>query len=970
MRSFSVCILLSVAIAVCSIPVSEVTVQDEGFAENYLKKFFNLTQQVGPSARQGISPMGKKLSEMQRFFGLQITGTLDADTLEMMKKPRCGVPDEKVARFSTFGNNLKWQKNGLTYRIENYTPDMSVAEVDDSIQKALLVWAKVTPLTFTRINSGTADIMISFGRLSHGDYYPFDGRDGTLAHAFSPSSGIGGDAHFDDDETFTFRSNRGYTLFLVAAHEFGHSLGLSHSDDPGALMYPLYSYRNPDTFVLPQDDVRGIQTLYGPNKDPSVGESQPPTTPDACDSTMALDAVTTLRGEMLFFKDSFFWRSYPQSSTPQQSLITNFWPSAPVNVDAAYESRLSDRIFLFKGRKVWAFKGNEPVPGYPKNLTTFGLPWFVSKVNAALHDVESGKTLFFIGNDYFSYDEVRQTLDQGFPKRVDQTFPGLTNQVTAAFQYRGFTYIYSGPYMFEYNLKTGRLYRVLRNSYFLRCTNAYSLYYFSERKERKGRMDWLAVKTVMMVGIMSLCGAVPTTSPSPEELSKAQSYLSQFFSDVGVSAPSSVLRSSLDSYEDTLRKMQEFFGLEVTGQLDSNTLEVMARPRCGFTDVTRYGHFDGRPKWDKTVVTYRITNYTPDLSQSDVDATLSKALKLYSDVIPLDFKQTDSGTADIMIIFKAREHGDFAPFDGENGVLAHAFSPGEGHGGDTHFDEDENWTLTSAGANLFLVAAHEFGHALGLAHSQVQTALMHSTYKYVNTEGYKLPDDDREGVQAIYGVRATSDQPDPNPQPTKKPLSKPEPEPTSEPAPERCNRNLVFDAATSIRRKLYFFKDGYFWRRSSSWDGIRMQKIQSVWPGISKVDAAYEYKNTVIFFEGSHYWQIRGNTILPGYPKPLSVFGFPPSVTKVNAAVHVSFTSKTLLFVGNKFWSYNERRGRMDSGYPKFIYRELPGIGYRVDAAFENRGNLYFSYGSSQKEYDYRRRRALRILFNNAWMDC
>ena len=42
---------------------------------------------------------------------------------------------------------------------------MSVAEVDDSIQKALQVWAKVTPLTFTRINSGTADIMISFARL-------------------------------------------------------------------------------------------------------------------------------------------------------------------------------------------------------------------------------------------------------------------------------------------------------------------------------------------------------------------------------------------------------------------------------------------------------------------------------------------------------------------------------------------------------------------------------------------------------------------------------------------------------------------------------------------------------------------------------------------------------------------------------------------------------------------------------------
>ena len=55
----------------------------------------------------------------------------------------------------------------------------------------------------------------------------------------------------------------GYVLFMVAAHEFGHSLGLSHSDDPGALMYPTYTYRNPDTFVLPRDDVKGIQSLYG-----------------------------------------------------------------------------------------------------------------------------------------------------------------------------------------------------------------------------------------------------------------------------------------------------------------------------------------------------------------------------------------------------------------------------------------------------------------------------------------------------------------------------------------------------------------------------------------------------------------------------------------------------------------------------------------------------------------------------------
>lgn len=119
---------------------------------------------------------------------------------------------------------------------------------------------------------------------------------------------------------------------------------------------------------------------------------------------------------------------------------------------------------------------------------------------------------------------------------------------------------------------------------------------------------------------------------------------------------------------------------------------------------------------------------------------------------------------------------------------------------------------------------------------------------------------------------------------------------------------------------------------------------------------------------GDHYWGIRGNTVLPGYPKPLSDFGLPSSVTKVDAAVYVTFIGRTLIFVKNKYWrwvisvainllisdidryhmslntsqyysySYNERRGKMDGGFPKFIHRELPGIGYRVDAAFANRG--------------------------------
>ncbi|KAL7983296.1 hypothetical protein Chor_000172 [Crotalus horridus] len=84
-------------------------------AQEYLDKYY--TPKGRHQAAEMISggnSMTRKVQQMQTFFGLQVTGKLDHSTMDIIKKPRCGVPD--IANYRLFPGEPKWKKRTLTYR--------------------------------------------------------------------------------------------------------------------------------------------------------------------------------------------------------------------------------------------------------------------------------------------------------------------------------------------------------------------------------------------------------------------------------------------------------------------------------------------------------------------------------------------------------------------------------------------------------------------------------------------------------------------------------------------------------------------------------------------------------------------------------------------------------------------------------------------------------------------------------------
>ncbi|XP_043997991.1 matrix metalloproteinase-15 isoform X1 [Gambusia affinis] len=467
---------------------------ESGFnAESWLRMYGYLPQANRQmSTMRSAQILSNAVSDMQRFYGLEVTGQMDAQTISAMKRPRCGVPDKfggqiktnvRRKRYALTGH--KWSKSHLTYSIQNYTPKIGEYNSYEAIRRAFRVWEGVIPLTFDEIpyqeikygRRKEPDIMIFFASGFHGDSSPFDGEGGFLAHAYFPGPGMGGDTHFDADEPWTIGNHnvQGNDLFLVAVHELGHALGLEHSSNPLAIMAPFYQWMETDNFQLPDDDRQGIQQIYGqpngvptqalptvparrPDPRPPQNPPRPRTTdrpdhygPNICEGNF--DTVAMLRGEMFVFKGRWFWRvrrnrvldNYPMP-------IGHFWRGLPGDIDAAYE-RHDGRFVFFKGNRFWLFREANLEPGYPLDLVDYGRDIPYDRIDTAIWWEPSGYTYFFQGDRYWRFDETSQSADRGYPKSIDVWDSSVPSSPKGAFlsDDGAYTFFYKGTKYWKFD---------------------------------------------------------------------------------------------------------------------------------------------------------------------------------------------------------------------------------------------------------------------------------------------------------------------------------------------------------------------------------------------------------------------------------------------------------------------------------------------------------------------------------------
>ena len=172
------------------------------------------------------------------------------------------------------GRTITWSYAASNYAADSASPYSGFivgAAEQTVIEQALHRWSAASGLRFLQqpdspTASGAADIRIGWGsfgtagEIGQASYHFLNG-----GNAIAPDAIV----RLEDPAVLPLAPGAGgvliyqglaSSLYTVALHELGHALGLAHSADPGAAMYPTAGTANRD---LNGSDIAGIRALYG-----------------------------------------------------------------------------------------------------------------------------------------------------------------------------------------------------------------------------------------------------------------------------------------------------------------------------------------------------------------------------------------------------------------------------------------------------------------------------------------------------------------------------------------------------------------------------------------------------------------------------------------------------------------------------------------------------------------------------------
>ena len=222
------------------------------------------------------------MNSLQRWFGTRREARATARHRSRKSRPALEHLESRLVLYSATGNawmnpaiitisfvpdgtNLGGAVSNMQSTF-NSNPKMA-GRWQNVILQAAQTWAQKTNINFVVVPDNGASTGSgadqegdpNFGDIRIGGY---SFGNSTLAWSYYPPSvnnySIAGDINFNTAMTYNIGST--YDLFTVAAHEFGHALGLGESSTSQLnIEYPTYTGQKT---ALAADDIAGIQSIY------------------------------------------------------------------------------------------------------------------------------------------------------------------------------------------------------------------------------------------------------------------------------------------------------------------------------------------------------------------------------------------------------------------------------------------------------------------------------------------------------------------------------------------------------------------------------------------------------------------------------------------------------------------------------------------------------------------------------------